>query len=147
LCGGIFTILSAPVGIFCQDNEFFRKQNPFRKKAWQELEEKENQILETDRRIESLISRHVANEPRCDISIDEIIEIIRKEILENQELEETFRLIVDKLNEHTRQIDQLDDKTNELKENTKVAFYQILDIMNEDKKTYYEKLSLLSCKR
>jgi hypothetical protein len=37
--GGIFTILSAPIWIFCQDNEFFRKQNPFRKKAWQEQEE------------------------------------------------------------------------------------------------------------
>jgi hypothetical protein len=36
LCGGIFTILSAPIWIFCQDNPTFRKNNPFRKKPWEE---------------------------------------------------------------------------------------------------------------
>jgi hypothetical protein len=88
LCGGIFTILSAPIWIFCQDNEFFRKQNPFRKKAWQELEEKENQILETDRRIESAISRiatrtvvEPSREPivvAADIDYDKIIRLVLK---------------------------------------------------------------------
>jgi hypothetical protein len=41
LCGGIFTILSAPIWVFCQDNEFFRRQNSFRKKPWEERAQEE----------------------------------------------------------------------------------------------------------
>jgi hypothetical protein len=37
LLGGLFTIITAPIWIFCQDNPTFRKNNPFRKKPWQEV--------------------------------------------------------------------------------------------------------------
>jgi hypothetical protein len=39
--GGVFTILTAPIWIFCQDNPTFRKNNPFRKKLWEEQESQE----------------------------------------------------------------------------------------------------------
>jgi hypothetical protein len=38
-CGGLFTIITAPIWIFCPDNPTFRKNNPFRKKAWEEEDE------------------------------------------------------------------------------------------------------------
>jgi hypothetical protein len=34
-CGGLFTIITAPIWVFCQDNPTFRKNNPFRKKVWE----------------------------------------------------------------------------------------------------------------
>jgi hypothetical protein len=34
--GGLFTVITAPIWVFCSDNPTFRKNNPFRKKAWQE---------------------------------------------------------------------------------------------------------------
>jgi hypothetical protein len=33
--GGLFTIITAPIWVFCTDNPTFRKNNPFRKKAWE----------------------------------------------------------------------------------------------------------------
>ena len=38
--GGMFTIITAPIWIFCPDNPTFRKNNPFRQKAWEEEAEK-----------------------------------------------------------------------------------------------------------
>jgi hypothetical protein len=35
-CGGFFTILTAPIWVFCPDNPTFRKNNPFKKKVWEE---------------------------------------------------------------------------------------------------------------
>jgi hypothetical protein len=81
LCGGIFTILSAPIWVFCPENEFFKNQSPFRKKVWQEQEE-------ADRRIESAISRiatrtvvEPSREPivvAADIDYDKIIALVLK---------------------------------------------------------------------
>jgi hypothetical protein len=36
LMGGFFTILTAPIWVFCPNNPTFRKNNPFRKKVWEE---------------------------------------------------------------------------------------------------------------
>jgi hypothetical protein len=36
LCGGLFTVFTTPIWVFCPDNPTFRKNNPFRKKAWEE---------------------------------------------------------------------------------------------------------------
>jgi hypothetical protein len=37
LCGAIFTLVTAPIWVFCPDNPTFRKNNPFRKKKWEEI--------------------------------------------------------------------------------------------------------------
>jgi hypothetical protein len=39
LFGGIFTILTAPLQLVAPDNPTLRKNNPFRKKAWQEADD------------------------------------------------------------------------------------------------------------
>jgi hypothetical protein len=39
--GAWFTVITAPIWIFCQDNPTFRKNNPFRKKMWEEESELE----------------------------------------------------------------------------------------------------------
>jgi hypothetical protein len=36
LCGAIFTLVTAPIWVFCPDSPTFRKNNPFRKKEWEE---------------------------------------------------------------------------------------------------------------
>ena len=38
ILGVLFTAITAPIWIFCPDNPTFRKNNPFRKKAWQEAD-------------------------------------------------------------------------------------------------------------
>ena len=38
LCGGLFTFITAPIWVFCPDNPTFRKNNPFKKKKWEEEE-------------------------------------------------------------------------------------------------------------
>jgi hypothetical protein len=35
-CGAVFTVITAPIWVICPDNPTFRKNNPFRKKAWEE---------------------------------------------------------------------------------------------------------------
>jgi hypothetical protein len=34
--GAIFTIITAPIWVFCSDNPTFRKNNPFRTQKWEE---------------------------------------------------------------------------------------------------------------
>jgi hypothetical protein len=41
LMGGLFTIITAPIWVLCQDNPTFRKNNPFRKKPWEERAQEE----------------------------------------------------------------------------------------------------------
>jgi hypothetical protein len=43
--GGLFTIITSPIWIFCQDNPTFRKNNPFRKKVWEEEAEEQERVI------------------------------------------------------------------------------------------------------
>jgi hypothetical protein len=38
LCGGLFTVITAPIWIFCPNNPTFRKTNPFRSKGSEDVE-------------------------------------------------------------------------------------------------------------
>jgi hypothetical protein len=41
LMGGLFTVITSPILLFAKDNPTLRKNNPFRKKIWEEEAEKE----------------------------------------------------------------------------------------------------------
>ena len=36
LCGSLFTFITSPIWVFCPENPTFRKNNPFRRKKWEE---------------------------------------------------------------------------------------------------------------
>jgi hypothetical protein len=158
LCGGIFTILSAPIWVFCQDNDFFRRQNPFKKKVWQEQEEKEKQILETDRKIEDTISRYASRtvvEPKV---IDEAqiiarterrfkrfkeyiinkLEDMKEEIVEKFKDIEYMKYVIAKrlkdnpetINNQPDIINSHDKKLDELENNCKETFRDIIEFVN-----------------
>jgi hypothetical protein len=68
--GGLFTVITAPIWIFCPENEFFKNQSPFRKKVWQEQEE-----------IEEIVnSKFTKFDKKFDKKIDKRIEEFEKEI-------------------------------------------------------------------
>jgi hypothetical protein len=59
--GGLFTFITAPIWVFCPDNPTFRKNNPFRKKPWEEItfqegenDKNDNLIKELQKEIKSL---------------------------------------------------------------------------------------------
>lgn len=49
LMGGLFTLITAPIQVFCPDNPTFRKNNPFRKKLWEEQAKEEQKERERER--------------------------------------------------------------------------------------------------
>jgi hypothetical protein len=85
-----------------------------------------------------MVSR-VNSESYHDTPRNKIIVNVKEEIIKNQRLQGAFQVVFNEIEEHIKKPQQ--------QENTKGAFYQILDIMNEDKKTYYDKLSLLYFER
>jgi hypothetical protein len=44
-CGAIFTILTCPIALVAPDNPTLRKNNPFRKKLWEEEQKEEERFL------------------------------------------------------------------------------------------------------
>jgi hypothetical protein len=54
LMGGLFTVITSPILLVAKDNPTLRKNNPFRKKVWEEEAEKENKIF---RRQEKIVRR------------------------------------------------------------------------------------------
>jgi hypothetical protein len=44
--GAVFTVITAPIWVFCSDNPTFRKNNPFRTQKWEEDAEKETTLEE-----------------------------------------------------------------------------------------------------
>jgi hypothetical protein len=65
--GGLFTFITAPIWIFCQDNPTFRKNNPFRKKIWEEQAEIEDEIRRRVAAIPPRIERDVITpEPKTE---------------------------------------------------------------------------------
>jgi hypothetical protein len=62
LMGGIFTVITSPLLLIAKDNPTLRKNNPFRKKVWEEEEEKAER--ERDKEIIKRLSSHIDPPPQ-----------------------------------------------------------------------------------
>jgi hypothetical protein len=88
----MFTIITAPIWVFCQDNPTFRKNNPWRKKVWQEEEEarreEERRFAQSQTTEPRSAVVEVIFKPPINLSRDNIP--VRKRALEDNPLTDTI---------------------------------------------------------
>jgi hypothetical protein len=127
LMGGLFTVITAPIWIFCPENEFFKNQSPFRKKVWQEQEE-------SDRRVELAISRVTTPSYKPVINEDEIIARAKKEI--KKDYKERIKKLEDEIKEGLTKV--FDNLENRLVEDERSArkLFELLRSLQDRQKTF-----------
>jgi hypothetical protein len=62
--GGVFTVITAPIWVFCPDNPTFRKNNPFRTKVWEEqAQEEERKKLDKPPKKNRFVPPEITRDP------------------------------------------------------------------------------------
>jgi hypothetical protein len=74
LMGGLFTVITLPILLVAKDNPTFRKNNPFRKKVWEEEAEKEAQ-REKEQDLIKRCSRQPAPQT---IVVEKTVEVVKR---------------------------------------------------------------------
>jgi peptidoglycan hydrolase CwlO-like protein len=95
ICGGLLTIISFPILLIAPDNPTLRKNNPFRKKLWEEqaeIEERiEKRLLQHPPRIERIVVTEVKNDEEILPRLANLERKLKKANAKNAELEEKFK--------------------------------------------------------
>jgi hypothetical protein len=120
--GGLFTLITSPLLLICPDNPTLRKNNPFRKKLWEEEAEREEEISryrkitdkkfnELEREIKEEAKKQAVAKEAIYLKIQHIIWSINEfnTLIQNQEKEIEAKLqpMKNELNSYQETIDEV----------------------------------------
>jgi hypothetical protein len=88
LMGGIFTVITSPILLVAPNNPTLRKNNPFRKKMWEEEAEKEKEAEKILRRLPTpqCVSQPATQQQPETIVIEKTVEVVKDNSAEINEL-------------------------------------------------------------
>jgi hypothetical protein len=85
-CGFIFTVGTIPIWVLCPNNPTFRKNNPFRKKVWEEEAEEQERVDERIPFYYKTIEGILEQSKKYQTELSSAMETIASLQYENQEL-------------------------------------------------------------